>query len=57
MKKTQIKLLENKIVILSNALDTIYEHLTTEQQKDKEWIFKEMDDALNNLEIENTQKK
>jgi hypothetical protein len=55
MKRTQRKLLENKIYILSTALDKIWEHLTTEQQKDKEWIWKEMDDDLNNLEIENTQ--
>ena len=47
------KLLEEQNTILSNAIDKIYDHLTTDQQKDKAWIFKEMDEALNNLKIEN----
>ena len=47
---TKEELLENKIIILSIALDRVWEHLTIEQQKDKEWIWKDMDDAIQNEE-------
>ena len=50
------ELLENKVTILSTALDLIWEHLTIEQQKDKEWIWKKMDDALQNEEINHQSK-
>lgn len=50
---TKEELLEKQNTIYTIALDRIWEHLTIEQQKDKEWIWKEMDDDLNNLQIEN----
>ena len=51
---TREEMLEKQNTILSFAIDRIWDHLTIEEQEDKEWIWKEMDDDLNALQNEQT---
>ena len=51
---TREEMLEKQNLIYTIALDKIWDHLTPDQQDDKEWIWVEMEHELNTLQNENT---
>ena len=51
---TKEEMLKEQNLIYTIALDKIWDHLTAEEQDDKEWIWEEMEDELNKLQNENT---
>tara|TARA_R100000734_G_C3318788_1_gene113415 strand:- start:5506 stop:5718 length:213 start_codon:yes stop_codon:yes gene_type:complete len=51
---TKEELLEKQNLIYTMTIDRLWDHLTIEEQNDKEWIFQEMENELNKLQNENT---
>ena len=51
---TKEELLEKQNLIYTMTIDRLWDHLTVEEQNDKEWIFQEMESELNTLQNENT---
>lgn len=51
---TREEMLEKQNLIYTIALDKIWDHLTPDEQDDKEWIWVEMEHELNRLQNENT---
>tara|TARA_R100000742_G_C4179170_1_gene14881 strand:+ start:326 stop:541 length:216 start_codon:yes stop_codon:yes gene_type:complete len=51
---TREEMLEKQNVIYTIALDKIWDHLNSDEQYDKEWIWEEMENELNKLQNENT---